>query len=164
MLIQRPGELGNGKFSCKRDRTKKTVVSFKHEYNVICSQTHEQTIICSHAVGSRPMKRHKNLNRMIIIILFGKILRAVFFTTYRWLFYLYPNGQTIITPLFSQNRIDGPTHNVIDVWKRSFTGKGVVVAVVDEGFDPEHPEIKANYLQVNHTNNLFDLQLKINKI
>ena len=44
---------------------------------------------------------------------------------------------------------DGPTYNVIDVWKRNITGAGVVVAVVDEGFDPEHPEIKDNY--VSHT-------------
>ena len=38
---------------------------------------------------------------------------------------------------------------MIDVWKRNVTGQGVVVAVVDEGFDPEHPEIKDNY--VSHT-------------
>jgi len=66
------------------------------------------------------------------------------------------NGQIISTLMSFQNRIDGPTHNVIDVWKRNFTGEGVVVAVVDEGFDPEHPEIKANYIQVSHvhSNNL----------
>ncbi|XP_044177630.1 proprotein convertase subtilisin/kexin type 4-like isoform X4 [Acropora millepora] len=44
------------------------------------------------------------------------------------------------------NRDDGePTYNVIDVWKRNVTGQGVVVAVVDEGFHPDHPEIKDNY-------------------
>ena len=48
------------------------VVSFTHEQNIICSQlqiddiAHEQTIICrqlfaGHKVGSRPMKRKKNL-------------------------------------------------------------------------------------------------------
>ena len=47
------------------------------EQNIICSQTkldditHEQTIICrqlfaGHMVGFRPMKRKKNLHRMII--------------------------------------------------------------------------------------------------
>jgi len=55
------------------------VVSFTHEQNIICSQTkldgiaHEQTITCKqlfvgHVVGFRPMKRKKNLHRMIIRI------------------------------------------------------------------------------------------------
>ncbi|KAM7432787.1 Proprotein convertase subtilisin/kexin type 5 [Porites harrisoni] len=43
-------------------------------------------------------------------------------------------------------RTDGPTYNVIDVWNKNITGAGVVVAVVDEGFDPQHPEIYDNYL------------------
>lgn len=46
-----------------------------------------------------------------------------------------------------QKRNDGqPTYNVIDVWERNITGAGVVIAVVDEGLDPEHPELKANYV------------------
>ena len=49
-----------------------------------------------------------------------------------------------------QNRNDGPTYNVIDVWNKNITGAGVVVAVVDEGFDPQHPEIYDNYLHVSH--------------
>ena len=49
-----------------------------------------------------------------------------------------------------QKRSDGPTYNVIDVWKKNITGAGVVVAVVDEGFDPQHPEIYDNYLHVSH--------------
>ena len=47
-----------------------------------------------------------------------------------------------------KNRDDGPTYNVIEVWKKNITGQGVVVAVVDEGFDPDHPEIKDNYVGV----------------
>ena len=66
-------------FSRKSKRKKeKSVVSFTHEQNIICSQTqlddiaHEQTIICrqliaGHAMGSGPTKREKNLQRMIII-------------------------------------------------------------------------------------------------
>ena len=66
-------------FSLKSNRRKeKSVVSFMHEQNIICSQTklddivHEQTIICrqlfaGHVVGSRPMKRKKNLQGMIIL-------------------------------------------------------------------------------------------------
>ena len=67
-------------FSRKSDRKKeKSTVSFTHVQNIICSQTqldgfaHGQTIICrqlfaGHVVGSRPMKRKKNLLRMIIIL------------------------------------------------------------------------------------------------
>ena len=67
-------------FSCKSDcKKEKSTVSFTHVQNIICSQTqlngiaHEQTIICrqlfaGHVVGSRPMKRKKNLLQMIIII------------------------------------------------------------------------------------------------
>ena len=51
--------------------------SFKHEQNVIGGQaklddiTREQTVICrqlfaGHVVGSRPMKRTKNVQRMIM--------------------------------------------------------------------------------------------------
>ena len=58
-------------------KKEKSTVSFTHEQN-ICSQTlldgiaHEQTIICrqlfaGHVMGSRPMKRKKNLLRMIIL-------------------------------------------------------------------------------------------------
>ena len=60
------------------------MVSFIHEQNITCSQTklddiaHEQTIICTHlfaghVVSFRPMKRKKNLQRMIIsFVLFAK--------------------------------------------------------------------------------------------
>ena len=70
-------------FSCKSYRRKeRSMVSLTHEQNIICSQTlsqtkwdniaHEQTIICrqlfaGHVVGSQPMKRKKNLPRMIVI-------------------------------------------------------------------------------------------------
>ena len=72
------GERSDLLFSRKSDRKKKkSTVPFTHVQNIICSQTqldsiaHEQTIICrqlfaGHVVGSRPMKRKKNLLRMII--------------------------------------------------------------------------------------------------
>ena len=71
-------------FSRKSDRKKeKSKAFFTHEQNIICSQTlldgivYEQTIICrqlfaGHVVGSRPMKRKKNLLRMMIRFHFHK--------------------------------------------------------------------------------------------
>ena len=73
--------LGKGSdvpFSRKSNRKKeKSAVCFTHVHSITCSQTqldgiaHEQTIICSqlfvgHVMGSWPMKRKKNLRRMII--------------------------------------------------------------------------------------------------
>ena len=61
-------------FSCKSESKKeKSLVSFMHEQNIICSQTqlddiaHEQTIICrqlfaGHMLGFWPVKRKKNLH------------------------------------------------------------------------------------------------------
>ena len=65
------------KSDCKKE---KSVVSFTHEQNSICSQkqlndiAHEHTIICrqlfaGHVVGSQPMKRKKHLHGMIIIFI-----------------------------------------------------------------------------------------------
>ena len=36
--------------------------------------------------------------------------------------------------------------NVISAWKAGYTGKGITVAVVDDGVDGNHPELKENYV------------------
>ena len=36
--------------------------------------------------------------------------------------------------------------NVISAWKAGYTGKGITVAVVDDGVDGSHPELKENYV------------------
>ena len=94
-------------FSRKSDRKKeKSTVSFTHVQNIICSQTqldgiaHEQTIICrqlfaGHVVGSRPMKRKKNLLRMIILIVIHALID--FFSSSQVL------GETQSTALYPQN-------------------------------------------------------------
>ena len=78
------GKRSNLPFSCKSNHKKeKSLVSFTHEQNIICSQKKmdnivhiKQTIICrqlfaGHVVRSRPMKRKKNLQWMIIIFIFN---------------------------------------------------------------------------------------------
>ena len=66
-----------------RDRKReKSVVSFTHEQNIICSQTqledsaHKQTVIrrqsfARHVGGSRPIKREKKLRRMIMALIWS---------------------------------------------------------------------------------------------
>ena len=90
-------------FSSISDRKmEKSVVLFTHEQNIICGQTqldniaHEQTIICrqlfaGHVVGFRPMKRKKNLHRMIIcfpdkrlLSIFNFVLQATFLQAADW--------------------------------------------------------------------------------
>ncbi|KAL9963153.1 hypothetical protein ACROYT_G032328 [Oculina patagonica] len=38
-----------------------------------------------------------------------------------------------------------PTFNIISAWAANYTGKGILVAVVDDGVDGSHPELKTNY-------------------
>ena len=85
-------------FSRKRDcKKEKSTVSFSHVQNIICSQTqldgiaHEQTIICrqlfvGYLVGSRPMKKKKNLLWMIIlnISIFEWLQKAELLQKYAW--------------------------------------------------------------------------------
>ena len=35
--------------------------------------------------------------------------------------------------------------NVIPAWQRGFTGKGVVVTILDDGIQTNHPDLKLNY-------------------
>ncbi|XP_061733261.1 proprotein convertase subtilisin/kexin type 5-like [Nerophis ophidion] len=35
--------------------------------------------------------------------------------------------------------------NIAGAWRRGFTGRGVVVSVLDDGIDGEHPDLKPNY-------------------
>ena len=48
-------------------------------------------------------------------------------------------------------RDDGPTYDVLKVWKMGYTGRGVVVGVVDDGLQKDHPEIKDNYVSTYST-------------
>ena len=38
--------------------------------------------------------------------------------------------------------------NVLPVWKKGFTGHGVVVSILDDGIDHTHPDLKKNYVSV----------------
>ena len=39
--------------------------------------------------------------------------------------------------------------NVIPVWKKGYTGKGIVVTILDDGIEKNHPDLKRNYVSVD---------------
>lgn len=36
--------------------------------------------------------------------------------------------------------------NVIPAWRENVTGKGVVVTILDDGLESDHPDLEANYV------------------
>lgn len=34
---------------------------------------------------------------------------------------------------------------VVEAWKKGYTGKGVVVSILDDGIQPNHPDLRENY-------------------
>lgn len=45
-----------------------------------------------------------------------------------------------------QNRGSGLDMNVIPAWKQGITGKGIVVTILDDGLEKDHPDLIANYV------------------
>jgi subtilisin family serine protease len=43
----------------------------------------------------------------------------------------------------------GLDHNVKEAWALGYTGKGVVVTILDDGLERTHPDIEPNYVCLN---------------
>ena len=74
------------------------------------------------------------------------------------------SNPTFLMFLAFQKRPEGsnePTLNVISSWKSGYTGKGIVVGVVDDGVDGSHPELKDNYVTIAFSFQSFFFNLKI---
>lgn len=41
---------------------------------------------------------------------------------------------------------DGLDMNVMPAWQRGYTGKGVVVSILDDGIQTNHPDLAQNYV------------------
>ena len=39
--------------------------------------------------------------------------------------------------------------NIASAWEKGFTGQGVVVTILDDGIDHDHPDIKRNYVSTH---------------
>lgn len=42
--------------------------------------------------------------------------------------------------------------NVIPAWREGITGKGVVVTILDDGLETDHPDLEKNYVSKCHAN------------
>ena len=53
--------------------------------------------------------------------------------------------------------------NVKAAWQKGYTGRGVVVSILDDGIEKDHPDLKRNYVSiypfVNHSNRIDLLQV-----
>jgi len=50
------------------------------------------------------------------------------------------------SPILWQNRGIGLDMNVLPAWQKGFTGRGVVVTILDDGIEKDHPDLKKNYV------------------
>lgn len=48
--------------------------------------------------------------------------------------------------IFFQNRGNGLDMNVIPAWREGVTGNGVVVTILDDGLESDHPDLEQNYV------------------
>ena len=42
--------------------------------------------------------------------------------------------------------LDGFDMNVIPAWRKGYSGKGVVVSILDDGIQTNHPDLAQNYV------------------
>lgn len=47
--------------------------------------------------------------------------------------------------------------NVMEAWERGLSGRGVVISILDDGIEREHPELRENYVSFS----LKDLEMNV---
>ena len=66
-------------------------------------------------------------------------------------------------PSWFQNDTQFPSLGVYESWLLGFTGAGVHVTVLDDGVEPDHPDLVANYVSWCFARGLGLLWLTLNK-
>lgn len=51
------------------------------------------------------------------------------------------------SPCLAQNDEMQPDLNILQVWSQGLTGQGIVVSVLDDGIEKDHPDLWANYVR-----------------
>lgn len=47
-----------------------------------------------------------------------------------------------------QNGKATPSMGVQESWDKGYTGKNVIIAIVDDGIEIDHPDLKQNYVRI----------------
>lgn len=40
-------------------------------------------------------------------------------------------------------------------WKMGYTGKGIVITILDDGLEKDHPDLQANYVSITRARHIF---------
>lgn len=59
-----------------------------------------------------------------------------------------------------QHRGNGLDMNVIPAWKEGVTGKGIVVTILDDGLETDHPDLVDNYVSQIYAHFFFEKSLR----
>lgn len=51
------------------------------------------------------------------------------------------------SPCLAQNNKVRPDLNVLQVWSQGLSGRGIVISVLDDGIEKDHPDLWANYVR-----------------
>lgn len=61
---------------------------------------------------------------------------------------MYQDNSIIVLLIQNHGAKGGFDMNVAEVWSQGITGKGVVIAILDNGIWTEHPDLKRNYVSL----------------
>lgn len=50
--------------------------------------------------------------------------------------------------------------NVVPAWREGITGSGIVVTILDDGLETDHPDLERKYVSIKRN---FSIQFKTNK-
>lgn len=55
-------------------------------------------------------------------------------------------GVSVCCSSFLQSNTNQRDLNVQEAWQQGYTGRGVVVSILDDGIEKNHPDLEANYV------------------
>lgn len=63
-----------------------------------------------------------------------------------------------------KHRGSGLDMNVIPAWRENVTGKGVVVTILDDGLESDHPDLEANYVSLRNNSYVLSNSVELSHI